>query len=92
MPRGELLGGECVALGGGERRVNFLLARGEKLTHGRGVEGGVRAWARHGRRAYQTGGTTLVRVGLPKYGTCVHSLPCGVASVGGFLAFSGNSP
>ena len=61
--------------GGGERRVGLLVASGEKLAHGRGVEGGVRVWARHGRRAYQTGGTTLVRGGLTKYSTCVHYLP-----------------
>ena len=45
IPRGELLGGESVALGGGERRVRLLVARSEKLAHGRGVEGGVEAWA-----------------------------------------------
>ena len=45
MPRGELLGGERVALGGGKRSVGLVVARGEKLAHGRGVEGGVEARA-----------------------------------------------
>ena len=45
VPRGELLGGERVALGGGERRVGLLVARGEKLAHGRGVEGGIETGA-----------------------------------------------
>jgi hypothetical protein len=45
VPRGELLGGERVALGGGERRVGLRVARGEKLAHGSGVEGGVEARA-----------------------------------------------
>ena len=39
VPRGELLGGERVAHGGGERRVDLLVA------HGRGVEGGIEAGA-----------------------------------------------
>ena len=45
VPRGELLGRECVALGGGERRVGFFVARGEKLAHRSGVEGDIEARA-----------------------------------------------
>ncbi len=44
-----LLRGERVAMRARERRVDLLLARGEKLLHRRGVEGGIGAWAWHGR-------------------------------------------
>ncbi len=40
-----LLRGERVAMRARERRLDLLLARGEKLLHRRGVEGGIDAWA-----------------------------------------------
>ncbi len=70
----------------------FAFTRREKLLHRRGVERGIGAWAWHWWGAYQLGGTTLVRSELTQNGTSVHYLPCGVAGVGSFLAFSGNSP
>ena len=54
---------ETVALLRDIRQHAEVRARGEKLLHRRGVEGGIEAWARHRRRAYQSEGTTLVRGG-----------------------------
>ena len=40
-PCGELLGGECVAVRGGKRRLGLLIAYGKKRVDVRGIGGGL---------------------------------------------------
>ena len=59
-PRGELFGGERVAMRARERRVDLVVGGAEELAERVGVEGSVDAWAGHGGKTTELSWTTLV--------------------------------
>jgi len=62
-PRGELLGGERVATGACERRVDLVVGGAEKRGDRVGVEGGVEARGWHGGEPTKPGGQPWSRAG-----------------------------